>query len=802
MLVTWNWLLEFVDIQVEPDRLADMLTMAGLEVEDMYKVGGGLNGVVTAFVVDLKPHPRSDHLKICRVRTGAEELEVICGAPNVRQGIVVPYASVGSRLPDGRKIEKANIRGIESHGMICSESELQIGEDASGIMILPDGIQPGVPIAEALELEDIVFDIGITPNRADCMSVLGIAREIAALTGAPLRPPDTSVEETGEDIRNLAAVEVQDLEGCPRYVARLIKDVKIGPSPFRMKWRLRCVGQPVINNVVDVTNYIMCEMGQPQHAFDLDLLEGHRIVVKRAEEGEVFITLDGKERFLTSSDLMICDARKSVGLAGVMGGINTEIRDITKNVLLESAHFDPRMIRRTSKRLGLSTEAAKRFERGVDPNGALKAANRAMKLMRELAGGSVARGVIDVYPRKIEEKMVKFRPARASMLLGVEIPVQRQKRILELLGMRVISEKKDHFDVRVPTFRMDLTREVDLIEEVGRVEGYHKIPALLPKTCMNLRRSRPEQKLQRDVREYLTAHGFSEVITYSYISPSWLEVLFPDEKDERLKAVRLRNPLSEDQSILRTTLIPGLLSVFRYNINHGFHDLRFFEIGRIFIDSPCGELPQEKVMLAGITTGRRCPVCWDGRNDEIDFFDIKGITEGLLKKIRIGESPAFTTEILQPFMTPGEQCEVIIGGERAGYIGRLSPAVLDAFEISKKAIIFEFDLDILAKHAYSTKIYTPFIRLPATYRDISLVVDRDVTAEMVMKSVKEFSTGLIKDVRVFDVYTGDQIPRGKVSMAFRIKYQAEDRSLQDDEVNRVHSALLKLLEEKLKAVIR
>ncbi|OGU04369.1 MAG: phenylalanine--tRNA ligase subunit beta, partial [Geobacteraceae bacterium GWC2_55_20] len=606
MKVTYNWLKEYVDFDLSPDQLADLLTMLGLEVEAMERLGEGFDDVVVALVEEKRQHPNADKLSLCRVNNGSEVLDVVCGAQNFKQGDMVALAQIGAVLPGDFKIKKSKIRGEESCGMLCSEKELGLADESAGIMVLPgSGLVLGTPLFSALGLKDTLFEIGLTPNRADCLSAVGIAREIAAKLGLQVRYPASAVVESGEAVESVIGVVVEAADLCPRYAARYISGCKISPSPEWLVKRLNAIGIRSINNVVDITNLVMMELGQPLHAFDCDRLAGKRIVVRRAGEGEPFTTLDGQQRALVQDDLVICDAERPVALAGVMGGLNSEIENTTTCILLESACFKPAAVRKTSKRLGLHTESSHRFERGIDIGGVARALDRAAALIVELAGGTMARGALDVYPGKCEPVSIPFRPERANSLIGIDLAREEILDILTRLECLVVEGAAGIVQVEPPSYRIDIEREIDLIEEVARLNGFDRIPASMPIARITSDRPSRHQQLEKRVRNILVDHGMNEIINFSFTDPGSAGKLMLREDDPRRNAIRLSNPLVDEQSVMRTTLLPGLLETVARNINFRSLDLSLFEMRRVYMPSAGDDMPTEPIFIVGAMTGSR-----------------------------------------------------------------------------------------------------------------------------------------------------------------------------------------------------
>jgi len=790
MLVSLRWLRDYVDIDPDPHDLAEKLTMAGLEVDEIKEVRPEFSGVVTAKILSLKPHPDADKLSLCEVTDGKDVFRVVCGAGNMRVGDVVALAKVGASLPGGYTIKSSKIRGELSEGMLCSEEELGIGPDATGVMILPPEFPLGEDLTKALDLADLVLDIAVTPNRSDCLSIVGVAREVAAITGKKLRYPDIKVKETGEDIREVTSVDILDPELCPRYAARVVKDVRVGPSPWWMRQRLEAVGLRPISNVVDVTNFVMMEFGQPLHAFDFNFLEEGRIVVRGADEGEVFVSLDGKERVLKRGTLMICDGVKPVAIAGIMGGLNSEIQDHTETVLLESAYFNPASIRRSARLLGMSTDAAFRFERMIDPEGVLRALDRAAQLVSLTAGGRICKGFIDNYPRKLPAvKDIPLRVSRVKIVLGAAVPGRKIGKILKSLEMTVTKDGKD-FLVTPPTFRVDISREIDLIEEVARIRGYDCIPESVPPAGPRKDLRDRKNVLGEKVNAFMNGYGYSEVINYSFTSPNSADILGLGDDDGGQRFVRIKNPLTEDQSVMRITLVYGLLETMKKNINNGSFDLKFFEKGKVFIpEAGDGELPREGERLGALITGSRYDQLWHSRGVQVDFYDVKGCLENLLSMLRV-EGVRFAPSVDIKFLHPGRACRVFVGEKEAGIVGEVHPDVLERMDLKRRAMVFEVDLDLLADRFTGAVVFKEVKKFPAVYRDVAFLVGADMEAEKLMDPAVAGEEELLEKIEVFDVYRGEKVPVGMKSVALRFTYRAEGRTLTDEEVARVHGGVV------------
>ncbi|MGA2191932.1 MAG: phenylalanine--tRNA ligase subunit beta [Nitrospirota bacterium] len=800
MRISYNWLREFVKTDLTPQQMSDRLTMAGLEVEALEYLGEGISGVIVGKIISVNPHPDADKLTVCDVDTGSEVLPIVCGAKNMKAGDKAPLALSGASLPGGLKITKAKLRGVTSFGMLCSEKELGLAKDSTGLMLLPEDAPVGEDIVKAIGLDDWAMEVNVTPNRPDCLSVLGISREAVALTREELRMPHVNLKESGGRITDMIGVEIKDAGLCPRYAGRIIKGVRIAQSPDWMKMRLKAVGVRPINNVVDVTNYVMMEMGQPLHAFDYDLLEDKEIIVRAAAEGEVFTTLDGTERKLSDGMLLICDGKRPVALAGVMGGQNSEVSDGTVNVFIEAAYFNPSSIRRTSKKLGLHTEASHRFERGTDPEGLILALDRAAALMAELAGGKIAKGQADEYPKRIEMPEVKVRVAKVNSILGADLDKSEIKDIFTRLRLDIKNEDSKTLTVEAPPFRPDLTREVDMVEEVARIHGYGKIRSALPEYAMNPGAPDKIRGTSGKIKAAMLASGYNEVINYSFIDPRDLDRILLPEDDYRRKVVTLRNPLTVEQSVMRTTLIPSLIGNLSWNLSRGVRDVRIFEISKVFLSEGPG-LPSEPLYAAALATGKRGENLWDARDGAIDFYDIKGMVDTLLDSLRI-TGAVYTPAEEIPFLHPGKSAWIMVGGKGAGYLGELHPGVIRACDLPVGAYIFELDLQSLLDLEPEPPKYSPLPRFPSVERDVAVIVPEEVTSFSIMRVIESLKIELIEDIRLFDYYAGKPIPEGKKSLAYTITYRSTSRTLTDEEVNEVHQAVVAALREKLGAEIR
>jgi phenylalanyl-tRNA synthetase beta chain len=803
MKVSLSWLKEYVDIDMDVNNLADALTMAGLEVEALSDRYDYLNRVVIGRLVKIDPHPNADKLKLCRVDIGDRIITVVCGAPNVKYDMLVPCAMPGTCFPKGTILEKSIIRGEASEGMICSEIELGLGANSDGIMELGPNHSVGFPLNKALGLSDPVFEIDLTPNRPDCLSIIGTAREIAAFQKKKVTYPEICLPESFDDISDYTFITIMDPELCPRYAASLVFDITVGRSPFWLQDRLVSVGLKPINNIVDITNFVMMESGQPLHAFDFDRLAEHRIVVRTAGEGESFVTLDGKERRLDPEMLMICDGEKPVALAGVMGGLNSEIEDSTTKILLESAYFDPVCIRKTSKKTGLNTDASHRFERGVDPKGTITALHRATQLIAEIGGGKLIKGTIDEYPNPLPDRVIDISGTALNRRLGIDLGINDIENHLKSIEFQVHKIDNDRLRVIPPSCRVDITRFEDITEEIARLFGYNNIKTTFPLIPAEARH--PSKKIEsRDrMKCLMTGLGFNEAINYSFINPLSCDRLNLEPDDKKRQVVNVLNPLSEDQSIMRTSLIPGLLETMKYNISVQNRNLKLFEIGNVFFNTGQKDsLPDEIEMLAGLWTGKREDAVWFSKEIDCDFYDIKGVVEELLGNLGIVNSDFTHMPTASCFYTkPGFTAQVIIKDEPIGLVGELHPKVLTNYDLKQTAFIFEFNFDKLISHMPDTKSVSPIPKFPATSRDITLIVDKDIEANKILQNVMDLNEKLVENLHLFDVFEGDPIPAGRKSISFRIIYRSSSETLEDKRVNNLHKSISDRLLRKIDATL-
>ncbi len=794
MKVSLSWLKDYIDIQMDAADLADALTMAGLEVESVSNRYAYLQTVFVGRIAEVSPHPNADKLTICRVETGDRRRTVVCGAPNVSEGMLAPVALPGTVLADGTQLEKSVIRGEKSYGMLCSDMELGLGIDSSGIMVLNPSLKVGDHLAEALGLEDMVFEFDLTPNRPDCLSVIGIAREIAAIQNTPLKYPDYSLIDKQDLISTLTSVKIEAPDHCPRYSARLVENIVVKPSPFWMQDRLLSVGLRPINNIVDITNYVLMETGHPLHAFDFDQLAQNRIVVKTAADGDKFVTLDQKEHQLNSRMLMICDGEKQVAVGGVMGGLNSEIEDTTRRVLIEGAYFNPASIRRTSKTLGLSTDATHRFERGVDPQGTVRAVNRAAKLMVEFGEGTLVEGLIDEYPQPQQVNSVSLSTARTHRLLGIHPDGSEIKKLLESIDFKVEKMTSGNGDQQLvvvpPSFRVDISRPEDLMEEVARLSGYNKIPTTFPAMPAEARPPNRNLELRKRLKNLMAGFGFTEAITYSFVAEASCDRLRLKAQDPRRNLIHILNPLTEDQAVMRTSLVTGLIETAVYNIAQQVKNLKLFEIGKLFIKTESRDLPREPEFLAALWTGSRHNSSWHGREISCDFYDIKGVAEGLIGTLKI-DNIRFTA---MPdgdcdYTRPGYTAQILVADTPVGLVGEIHSRVREVFDLKQSAYIFELDLDKIISLIPPIRKSKPIPKYPAIYRDITLIIDRGTETQTVLEAVENIREDLVQNLHLFDVFEGDPIAAGKKSVSFRVTYRSSDKTLEDDDVNDLHKSI-------------
>ncbi len=801
MKLSWRWITEFVQTDLTPQNAADRLVNGGVEVGSVAPLAPDVEHVVVGEVEAIERHlgeHRGHHMVLVRVSTGGERFSVVCGAPNCVPGVRAAFAAPGATLPGPRKIEVARIRGVESQGMLCSAKELGLGEDhESGILLVGNDAPLGADLLAHLGLDDWVLEVEITPNRPDCLSVVGIAREIAALTGAKFQYPPITVAESGAEPRALARVRIEDPELCPRYAARVITGVRVTPSPHWLAARLRAVGLRPISNVVDVTNYVLWELGHPLHAFDYDTVAEHTIVVRRARPGERVTTLDGQDRALGEAMLVIADPGRAIAVAGVMGGTTTEVTDRTTRVLLESAYFQAGSIRRTSRDLGLKTDASYRFERGADIEGLCDSLDRAAQLVADVAGGRIAGRVVDAYPSPRRRPLVRLRMSRLARVIGASPPISQAARILEGLGLTV-RRRGGELEVDVPTFRRDIAIEEDLVEEVIRVWGYDKIPSTLPGGMLSPARQ-PAALRQADVvRRALRAAGLNEVITYSFGDPADEAAL--GQRPESDGWIRLLNPLSQDASILKSTLLAGLLGVVAVNGRRQQPNVRIFEVGKHF--ARVGGEPAESRWLGIALSGVRADVSWYATREPVDVYDVKGLAEHALAVLGVREAVADPGREGHPYFERGRWGRLGAGGKEVGTFGEIALAVREAFGIPSPVFAATIPLEVVAQLGVGRPQFVPLPKHPSVQRDVAFVIPLSVSAADVERLIRAEGGPLLRSVTLFDLYAGEGVIPGTRSIAWRLTFRADDRTLTDAEVNDMRNYVIEAVRHRFGVEVR
>lgn len=787
MKLPLSWLKDYMNTDgIDNATYTHMLTMSGSMVEGIENPAEEIKNVVVGKILKIEKHPDADKLVVCQVDIGeAEPVQIVTGAKNVFEGAFVPVAKHKSSLPGGVKITKGKLRGVLSCGMMCSVNELGISDEpADGILILPDDVTPGADITEVLGLDESVAEFEITSNRPDCMSIIGLARESAATFNRGFKIPEVKATGNNEDVNDYASAEIAAPELCSRFIGRVIKNVKIAPSPEWMQKRLKACGIRAINNVVDITNYIMLESGQPMHAYDLDHVEGHKIIVRRAEEGELLETLDDQPRMLQNSMIAIGDEKRAIGVAGVMGGANSEVCDTTVTVMFESACFNAVAVRRGAKALGMRTDASALFEKGLDPENCLPAIQRACELMEQLGAGEVVGGMIDIYPVKKEQTVLPFEPDKMNRFLGLEVSAAEMKEILARLEFEVKDDK-----VYVPTFRGDIESMADIAEEVARIYGYDKIPTTMMKGCVTVGGKSKKQHLEDVIRDSLTAVGLYEVTTYSFIDPKENDMILMPQEDDRRNMVRISNPLGEENSVMRTDMLSSVLKVLRTNFSRRNAEAGIFEIGSVYIPKEEQVLPDENQIVAV------------GMYGGCDFYDIKGKVENMLADLNINDYEFITCKD-NPSFHPGRCAHIYACGKFLGIIGQIHPKVAANFKIGVETYCALLDFNVLLSGYTTDRQYKALPKFPATSRDIAVILDKNINVGEVIKIIESNRNGILESYSLFDVYEGEQVGDGKKSVAYSLLFRAEDRTLTDKEVNEVMDKILSGLKEKLNAELR
>lgn len=794
MLVPLKWLRDYVDIDIDTQEFADMMTMTGSKVEKVDFFGKETNGVEVCKILEIEQHPDADRLKVTKVEVAnGEILQIVTNATNIKVGDYVPVARIGAVLPGDFKIKKGKLRGVLSEGMFCGAEELTIPsafvEDhkKDGIYILDhqDSFELGMDVRDVLGINDALIEFEITSNRPDCRSIIGIAREAAVTLGKELKYPEIKVQACDEEMS--FEIDIQtDL--CKRYCGRVVKDVKVGPSPYWMQRKLIEAGMRPISNIVDITNYVMLELGQPLHAFDLDDIKYNKMTVKMAEEGEKFTTLDGVERTLTSDMLVIGNQDKTLDLAGIMGGENSEIKDTTTSIFIEGAGFAKENIRATSKKLGLRTEASSRFEKGIDINLAEEAVNRACQLIEELGCGTVLNGMLDYYPQKEEVQKVTVNPVRINKLLGVNVPMDQFINILESLEFKCNLVSSEVLELEVPTFRLDITEDADILEEIARIYGYDNIPSASLEGNATAGVKTEKQKFIDNVKSNSIACGLNEILTYSFVSPRGVDKINLPADDEKRNFVKIMNPLGEETSVMRTTLIPNMLDVISTNISHKVEEVSAFECGNTFI-------PQEGLP---IETKKYCVGMY---GKEVDFFVLKGVIESVLNNVGL-KGYEIEPETTNLTFHPGRCAKIVYNNIYIGTFGELHPDVIENYNLGQRVYVAEINIDTVFENLNLTKSYNPLPKYPSTSRDIALIVKDEVFVKQIEDIIKANGEDLVESYKLFDVYKGAQIEEGHKSIAYSITYRSKDKTLTDEDVAKVHEKILSELSEKLNANLR
>ncbi|SFA89372.1 phenylalanine--tRNA ligase subunit beta [Selenomonas ruminantium] len=808
MQVSIKWLNDYIKFNETAEELADKYTMSGVPVENVIRADEGLDKVVTGRIEKLEAHPDSDHLQICQMNVGEPELiQIITGAQNVAEGQVVPVAMVGAHLPNGLHIKKGKLRGLPSNGMLCSAEELKMDltklteEEKNGIYILPADTPVGVPAKDVLGLDDVVLEFELTANRADCFSVVGLVREAAVLTGNEPHYPEISVKEDDEaKAADMIKIGIES-DLCDRFAARVIKNVKVGPSPEWMQQRLEGAGIRAINNVVDVTNFVMVELGQPMHAYDYDEIAGHSLTARLAKEGENLHTLDDSSRIAKGTELVIADCEKPAGLAGVMGGLESEVTEKATTIVLEAASFNGASIRRTSRACGLHSEASGRFERGVDVTAIPRALDRACQLLQEMGACTVTQGMVDVYPKQKEQTEIHYTAEQINARLGTQLSAAKMMEILTSLGFAVRTEGEG-FVAKVPTWRNDCTCMEDLSEEVSRIYGFDNIAPTLPWGAVMQGKQSPRQDFIDKIKEILVGLGMTEELSFSFTNTDLLDKMLVPADSELRKAVPIMNPLTDDYPLVRTSLLTSIMENAVRNFSRKNMDLRLFDVAPVFFPKqlPVTEQPEEVVKLVGLMTGRRNTVGWNQTNDMIDFYDMKGLVEELLASLSISK---YTVEAGEHFaLHPGKTAFFKKGREVIATLGELHPQAAENFGIKQKVYLFEMDVEVLMKYTAKNFHFDSLPKFPATSRDLAIVVDKDAEAGKIEQVITKNGGKHFKSVTLFDVYTGEHVAEGKKSLAFNLQFQSKDKTLTDEEADTAFNNILKAVEKQFGAELR
>ena len=798
MLISLNWLKQYIDLDgIEINEMENALTMISQEVEKIDIVGGNLDKVVVAHLEEVKKHPNADSLTLCKVNNGKEILQIVCGATNHKTGDKVALAQVGARLKEDFTIKKGKIRGEESNGMLCSEDELGIGSDKDGIIILPEDAPVGVPFKDYLGINDTVFELEITPNRPDCLSHIGIARELSAYYGKELKYPETEIKsEIEEKTSDNVKVSIEDSNLSRRYVTRILKNVTVKESPKWLKERIEAVGLRSINNIVDVSNFILMEMNHPNHVFDLDKIEGNEIKVKSAVKGDKLVTLDEQERELEDGDIVICDSKKILALGGVMGGLDSEVTDNTKNILLEVAQFNPQNVRKTSRRLTLSSDSSYRFERGIDVEDSIKVINRLANLIQEVAGGEILNGYVDVYPVPHENKVAELNFERLNRFVGKVIPREKVIEILRNLEIDV-KDNGETLTLTAPSYRGDLELEQDYFEEVIRMYGFDNIENILPRVDINKNSTLDTTKLTDRVKTICASVGLKEVINYSFIPKDALQKLkFTGVSEDKL--IDISNPITEDFVTMRPTLLYSLIKNAKDNMNRNVSNIRFFEVSRTF--EKAEELAKEDIKVGIILAGENDKTLWNPKPVHYDFYDLKGIMEEIFSKLKF-QSFSIKRSVQTEFH-PGRSADVFVGKEYIGSFGEIHPDVLENFGLNKKTVLVaEFNIELIKKYINKPFVYQGIVKYPAVPRDLALVMNENILVGDVLKTIEKIDKKVEK-VELFDIYQGIGVEPGKKSVAISILLRDDSKTLEEKEINDIIDKILAKMKKDYMAELR
>jgi phenylalanyl-tRNA synthetase beta chain len=800
--VSYRWLQDYVKCELPVEELAEKLTMAGLEVEGVFSSIEGLDRIIVGKILEVKPHPNAEHLMLCRVDTGSDIIQLVSGAPNLKTDVCAALALPGVMLTGGR-VEVREFRGERSEGMLCSGAELGTDQwgygDDKGVLLLEGEIPPGTKLDQAIKLDDRIIEIELTPNRGDCQAVINIAREVKALTGAELQLPEPAVVEEDGLTEDYIKVNIEAQDLCRRFACRVVRNIKLGPSPSWMQQRLLSAGMRPINNIVDVTNYVMLEFGQPLHAYDFDKIQGSQIIVRRGRSGEKMVSLDGTTRELDPEMLVIADEQEAVGLAGVMGGLASEVTEKTHTILLESAWFEPLSVRRTAARLGLHSEASRRFEKGINADGIIPALNRATQLIQQLGAGQVTAGIVDVNVRPEVARTIRLRTARTNKVLGTKLVREEIQEIIKRLDFPCELCSGDAILVTIPAYRVDILEEVDLIEEVARLYGYDRIPTTYPKGVL-IQDSDNEPSIRDQVIDAASSFGLDEVLTYSFTGESAFDKLRIPQESPLRHVLKIKNPLRLEQGVMRTTLLPGLMDAINYNYKRKLVDLGLFEVGSVFIPQQTEQAPEERLHL-GIAACGQINTGWQGTAGEHDYYYVKGIVEGILDVLEM-EDIIFERYTDFPVLHPGRAARILCREEELGYLGEVHPEVMVNYDLPLRVVVCEVDLEKVLLFSSKQLLFKPIPRYPGINRDLALVVPASVPAAQVQKLIYKAGGDLLKECRLFDVYYGDQVPEGYRSLAYSLLYQSPEHTLTDEEVAGVHNAILDALTEEIGAHLR